>query len=96
LGSKESVTFEPKNAEELARFFETNKDRYHEIWIVITKKDHTNPQPVSFNDAVTEAIKQGLIDSRTKTLNEQKYMIRFTKRKKVKKPKSLRNEGLTG
>ena len=76
----------PKTHEELARFFKTNKDKYHEIWIVITKKEHANPQPVSFNDAVTEAIKQGLIDSRTKTLNEEKYLIRFTKRKEVKKP----------
>jgi hypothetical protein len=84
--STESVTFEPKNAEELTRFFETNKDKYHEIWIVITKKDHANPQPTSFDEAVSEAVKQGLIDSRTKTLNEQKYMIRFTKRKKVKTP----------
>ena len=80
-----SVTFEPENAGELARFFETNKDSYHEIWVVLTKKAHADPQPVSFADAVNEAVKQGLIDSRTKTLNEQKYMIRFTKRK-AKKP----------
>jgi hypothetical protein len=86
MTNEESVTFEPKNNEELARFFKTNKDKYHEIWIVITKKVHANPQPVSFNGAVTEAIKQGLVDSRTKTLNEEKYLIRFTKRKEVKKP----------
>jgi hypothetical protein len=80
----ESATFEPKSVHELASFFKTNKDVYHEIWIVITKKTHANPQPVSFTDAVNEAVKQGLIDSRTKTLNEQKYAIRFTKRKKPK------------
>jgi hypothetical protein len=39
---------------------------------------------VTFNEAVTEAVKQGLIDSRTKSLNEHKYMIRFTKKKKPK------------
>ncbi len=81
-----SVTFEPENAGELARFFENEKDKYHEIWIVITKKEHADPQPVTFSEAVREAVKQGLIDSRTKTLNEQKYMIRFTKRKGAKKP----------
>ena len=78
------MTFEPRNAEELAHFFKTSRDRYHEIWIVITKKEHADPQPVTFNEAVTEAGKQGLIDSRTKSLNEHKYLIRFTKRKKPK------------
>ena len=79
----ESVSFEPKSGEELRRFFEVNKDRYHEIWILLTKKKYADPQPVSFNEAVAEAVKQGLIDSRTKTLTAQKYAIRFTKRKPI-------------
>jgi hypothetical protein len=79
-----SVTFEPRTAEELADFFKTRRDSYHEIWIVISKKKHADPQPVTFEEAVAEAVKQGLIDSRTKSLNEHKYMIRFTKRKKTK------------
>ncbi len=76
-----SVVFEPKNVEELREFFERNKDKIHEIWIVLTNKKYADPQPVSFNDAVAEAIKQGLIDSRTKTLTPEKYAIRFTKRR---------------
>jgi hypothetical protein len=75
-----SVAFEPKNAEDLGRFFETNRDKYHEIWVVLTNKKHADPQPVSFNEAVAEAVKQGLIDSRTKTLSARKYAVRFTKR----------------
>jgi hypothetical protein len=78
---KDSVVFEPENLEELRCFFEAKKDEVHEIWIILTKKKYANPQPVSFNEAVSEAVKQGLIDSRTKTLDEQKYAIRFTKRK---------------
>ncbi len=78
----ESVIFEPQNAPELKRFFEENIDKYHEIWVVITKKTAANPQPVSFNQALEEAKKQGLIDSRTKTINNEKYTIRFTKRVK--------------
>jgi hypothetical protein len=84
MGAVTSVTFEPRNAEELAHFFKTSRDRYHEIWIVITKKEHADPQPVAFIEAVAEAVKQGLIDSRTKSLNEHKYAIRFTKRKSRK------------
>ena len=76
-----SIHFEPRDPEELSRFFEANENKYHEIWVVLTKKTSTNSQPVSFTEAVTEAIKHGLIDSRTKSLSEQKYGIRFTKRK---------------
>jgi hypothetical protein len=74
------ITFEPTNTAELSRFFKTNKNRYHEIWIVITKKKHLDPQLLSFTEAVAEAIKHNLIDSRTKSLNDEKYAIRFTKR----------------
>jgi hypothetical protein len=77
---KSTISLEPQNIEQLCQFFRENKDEFHEIWIVLTKKEYANPQPVSFQDAVNEAIKQGLIDSRTKSLNEQKYAIRFTKR----------------
>ena|SRR3989304_228150 len=78
---KDYAAFEPRNIEELRCFFEANKDEVHEIWIILTKKKYANPQPVSFNETVSEAVRQGLIDSRTKTLSEQKHAIRFTKRK---------------
>jgi hypothetical protein len=81
---EESVSFEPKNAEELRRFFEANKNKYNEIWIILTNKKYADPQPVSFNEDVSENVKQGLIDSRSKSLSERKYAIRFTKRKSPK------------
>ena len=76
-----STTYEPKNIGELSGFLKSNKDNYHEIWVVLIKKKHANPQPVTFAEAVDEAIRQGLVDSRTKTLDENKYAVRFTKRK---------------
>jgi len=79
-----SVSFEPKSAAEMRRFFEANKNRCHEIWIVLTNKKYADPQPVTFNEAISEAVKQGLIDSRSKSLSERKYAIRFTKRKSPK------------
>ena len=78
-----SVSFEPKNVEDLRRFFEINKDKYHELLVVLTKKNVVQ-QPVTFNEAVNEAVMQGLIDSRSKGLSEQKYAVRFTTRR-VKK-----------
>jgi len=76
----ESITFEPENLEELRQFFKENKDKYHEIWIIITNKKTANPQVVSFNQVVSEAKKQGLIDSRIKNLDAKRYIIRSTKR----------------
>jgi hypothetical protein len=82
--SEDSIFYEPKDIDDLRRFLETNKEKYHEIWIVLIKKKVANPQPVSFNEAVSEAIAQGLVDSRTRTLDNSKYAVRFTKRKSKK------------
>ena len=79
----ESVTFEPKSLAELKQFLEENKDKYHEIWVIIKNKKAANPQIVSFNEVVNEAKKQGLIDSRIKNIDDKKYMIRLTKRIKT-------------
>jgi hypothetical protein len=76
----ESVTFEPNSIAAFIQFFKENKDKYHEIWIIITNKKAANPQSVSFNQVVTEAVKQGLIDSRMKNIDENKYKIRLAKR----------------
>ena len=84
MGTDKSIFFEPTNVADLSSFLRINKDSYSEIWIVLTKKKYSNPQPVSFSQAVAEAINQGLVDSRTKSLDEQKYSIRFTKRKPKK------------
>ena len=79
----ESVTFEPTSLAELKRYFEENKGKYHEIWVIITNKKAANPQSVSFNQVVTEAKNQGLIDSRIRNVDEKRYMIRLTKRIKA-------------
>ncbi|MGA2523117.1 MAG: hypothetical protein ABSF65_03075 [Candidatus Bathyarchaeia archaeon] len=79
-----SILYEPKNIDDLKVFLNSNKEKYHEIWVVLIKKEHANPQPVSFTEAVGEAISQGLVDSRTKTLDNIRYAVRFTKRKNKK------------
>jgi len=79
-----SISYEPKDIDDLAEFLKKNKEKYHEIWVILIKKAYVDPQPVSFDVAVREAIAQGLVDSRTKTLDDLRYAVRFTKRK-VKK-----------
>ena len=81
MAGEDSVSFEPKNAQDLKHFLEANKEKYHEIWIIIEKKSRIDLQPLTFKDAVSLAIAQGLVDNRKKTLDEKHYAIRFTKRK---------------
>ena len=76
----ESVTFEPNTLAELLRFLEENKDKHHEIWIIITDKKTADHQIVSFNQIIIEAKRLGLVDSRIKNIDEKKYMVRLTKR----------------
>ncbi len=80
----ESVTFEPESLAELGQFLEEHKNKEHEIWIIISNKKSANPQSVSFNQVLSEAKKQGLIDSRIKNVDQKRYMIRLTKRIKSK------------
>ena len=50
----------------------------------IDQKKHANTQLVSATEAVTEAIRYGLIDTRTKSLNQQKYPMLFQKKENWK------------
>lgn len=84
MADEESIVYEPRNVNDLTIFLQGNKHRYHEIWVVLVKKKHASPQPVSFNEAVSTAIAIGLVDSRTKTLDEKSYAVRFTKRRSKK------------
>ncbi len=84
MANQRSIIYEPKDPEDLARFLKINKEKYHEIWVVLVKKTRVDPQPVSFNEAVTMAVELGLVDNRTKSLDNERYMVRFTKRKSKK------------
>ena len=57
---KKTISFEPRNMKELSNLLEANKDSYHEIWVVLTKKEHANPQPVSFHEAPDGSHKTGI------------------------------------
>jgi hypothetical protein len=79
-----SVSFEPKTIEDLRRFFEINKDKYHELLVVLTKKKLLLGSRLRSMRRLTKLLCKGLIDSRSKALSEQKYAVHFTTRR-VKK-----------
>ena len=51
------------------------------VWLVYFKK-HTKKLTVSYNDAVEEAICFGWIDGQVKRIDDEKYMQRYTPRRK--------------
>ena len=57
-----------------------NHDRAAEIWLIYPKKDSGEPR-VEYNDAVEEALCFGWIDGMTKSLDENRYMQRFSPRR---------------
>ena len=57
-----------------------NHHKEKEIWLIYHKK-HTGKPRVSYDDAVEEALCFGWIDSIVRTIDDDRYMQKFTPRK---------------
>jgi len=94
-------TFYPKTRQEWREWLQDNHDKKKSIWLIYYKKNSNFPT-VSYNDAVDEALCFGWIDSKSKPIDENKFMQFFCRRKpnsvwsKVNKGKieRLTKEGL--
>lgn len=62
-------------------WLEANHDKSDGIWLAYYKKD-TGKASVQYEEAVEEAICFGWIDSQVKTIDDERYMQRYTPRKK--------------
>ncbi len=63
------------------QWLEKNQDSSKELWLIFYKK-HTKKPTLPYNDAVEEALCFGWIDGILKRLDEEKYVVRFSHRKK--------------
>ena len=73
-----------KNREQWRRWLAKNHLKEHDIWLIFHKKNRKKKietEGVSFNDALEEALCFGWIDSLVKTLDESRYVQRFSPRK---------------
>jgi uncharacterized protein YdeI (YjbR/CyaY-like superfamily) len=68
------------NRKDWRAWLEKNFDKEKEVWLVFPKKASGKPR-ISYNDAVEEALCFGWIDSRVKTLDEERFVQRFSPRK---------------
>lgn len=98
---KEIETFYPTNRQEWREWLLENHNKKQSIWLVHYNKKSNMPS-VSWSDAVDEALCFGWIDSTRKSLEIDKFIQFFTKRKptsvwsKINKEKigRLKQEGL--
>ncbi|WP_406657915.1 YdeI/OmpD-associated family protein [Methanolobus sp. ZRKC2] len=77
--------------DEWRNWLEIHHDKKKEIWLVYYKKN-TNMPRIPYDDAVEEAICFGWIDSTVRTLDNERYMQKFTPRKKKSNWSDLNKE----
>jgi uncharacterized protein YdeI (YjbR/CyaY-like superfamily) len=67
--------------DEWRQWLEENHDSEHEVWLIFYKK-HTCIPGILYNDAVEEALCYGWIDSIVKRVDDEKFVRKFTPRRK--------------
>lgn len=98
---KEIEIFYPRSRKEWRDWLQDNHDKKQSVWVIYYKKKSNVPS-VIYSDAVDEALCFGWIDSKSKPLDEHKFMQFFSRRKeksvwsKINKEKveRLTKEGL--
>ncbi|RFM32384.1 YdeI/OmpD-associated family protein [Chitinophaga silvisoli] len=76
----EAVTFCPANRQEWRQWLQEHHASARSVWLVYYKKQANRPT-LSWSEAVDEALCFGWIDSTARTIDEEKFMQFFTKRK---------------
>ena len=77
---KEIETFYPGSRKEWREWLQDNHDRKQSVWLIYYKKKSNIPT-IIYSEAVDEAHCFGWIDSKSKPLDENKFMQFFSQRK---------------
>ena len=80
MEKKDSETFCPASQQEWRKWLEKHHQSKQSVWLVQYKKKANKPS-ISWEESVDEALCFGWIDSIRKTLDEEKYIQFFSKRK---------------
>ncbi|HYF67210.1 MAG TPA: YdeI/OmpD-associated family protein [Ohtaekwangia sp.] len=73
-------SFCPKNRQQWRKWLQKNHDKKKSVWLIYYKKESNIPT-ITWSDAVDEALCFGWIDSQRKSIDESKFMQRFSQRK---------------
>lgn len=77
---KKLETFCPGSRAEWRQWLQANHDQQESIWLVYQKKKSNKPT-VTYTEAVEEALCFGWIDSKSKPIDEHRFMQFFSRRK---------------
>ncbi len=77
---KEIEIFYPQNRKEWREWLQCNHENKECVWLIYYKKK-SNILTITYSEAVDEALCFGWIDSKSKPVDENKYMQFFSKRK---------------
>jgi uncharacterized protein YdeI (YjbR/CyaY-like superfamily) len=80
MGAKEIETYCPKSRADWRKWLDKNHQTKQSIWLVYFKSS-TKVASLTWSEAVDEALCFGWIDSTKKTIDEERYMQYFTRRK---------------
>ncbi len=93
-------TYLPEGRDVWRNWLEQNHRSKKEIWVIFYKK-HTGKSKIDYNETVEEALCFGWIDGILKKLDEERYTVRFTPRRKgsiwseinIERVKKMKKEG---
>jgi uncharacterized protein YdeI (YjbR/CyaY-like superfamily) len=74
-------TLDFKDRKDWREWLEDNNLKEREVWLVHYKK-HTGKPGITLEEAVEEAICFGWIDSKMRSVDDEKYILRYSPRKK--------------
>ncbi|PTS92364.1 hypothetical protein DBR11_27090 [Pedobacter sp. HMWF019] len=80
MADKQLDTFYPKNRNDWREWLDQYHDKKESIWLIYDKKV-ANKQRINWSEAVEEALCFGWIDSRSRPIDDGRYMQFFSKRK---------------
>ena len=81
MNAKALETLHASSRNEFRRWLSENHSRKTQIWLILYKKA-SGKQTISPDDALEEAICYGWIDNRTRSIDQQRFAMRFTPRHK--------------
>lgn len=80
LGIVEVKMLYPKRPGDFGRWLSRHSSGVQEAWLVFRRKT-SGKRLVTYQDTLQDALCYGWIDSRVKTLDAEKFLVRFTPRK---------------
>ncbi|SDF45186.1 YdeI/OmpD-associated family protein [Cellulophaga baltica] len=80
MNKKEIETYYPKSQTDWRNWLEVNHQLKQSVWLVFYKKS-TKVASISWSESVDEALCFGWIDSTKKTIDSERYIQYFSKRK---------------